>query len=192
MKKCRNQTDPKADVSTQMFQPGKQNLTKINLAKCDTRTGPERHTEKNKHLHPQKMLDAITLASDNSSSHYRVLKEHTPTSYPPLHRALTSRLACQPTKPPRLRGNSSSLPDPNRSPQLRKSSDSRNLATLTILPETQTVPTRTNKGRPTTNPVSTPRHQTLSGPPGRRRGSLTRHKLRTAPLGVKSPGQQGS
>ncbi|WP_341261257.1 hypothetical protein, partial [Gordonia terrae] len=56
---------------------GKHNLTKINLAKCDTPTGWKRHT-KNKHLHPQKMLDAITLASDNSSSHYRVLKEHTP------------------------------------------------------------------------------------------------------------------
>jgi len=33
MKKCRNQISPKANVSTQNLQPGKQNLTKIILKK---------------------------------------------------------------------------------------------------------------------------------------------------------------
>ena len=52
-----------------------------------------------------------------------------------------------------------------------------------------TTQAKTFRGGQPRNPVSTPHHQTLPGLPGRRRGSLTRHKLRTAVPVVKSPGQ---
>ncbi len=114
----------------------------------------------------------ITLSSSQRTHTHQL-----PTPY----RALTSRLACQPSAPPRLRGNSSSLPDPIRSPQLRKVPNSKDLATPTTQPRHQHVPTETIRGGQRQTRSPTPRHQTLSGPPGRRRGSLTRHKLRTAP-----------
>ena len=134
------------------------------------------------------MLDAkigirqfiITLSSSQRTHTHQPL---TPT------RAFTSRLRSDFPPPPRLRGNSSSLPDPIRVPQTRSPRYKRNLATPNTQPKTQSLEPEV-QGRPTKNPVSTPHLQTLSGLPGRRRGSLTRHKLRTVYPQHKSAGQR--
>ena len=59
MKKCRNQISPKADVSTQNLQPGKQNLTKIilkNLASKNKLISVTRQSKPRTH-HPSKPSD---------------------------------------------------------------------------------------------------------------------------------------
>ncbi|AFR48518.1 hypothetical protein KTR9_1879 [Gordonia sp. KTR9] len=96
------------------------------------------------------------MASDNSSSHYRVLKEHTPTSYPPnqgshqqtcmsTYQATPSpRQLFQPTRP---------HPRPATPKKFRTEGD---LATPTNPAKTQS-PNQNNQGRSATNPISTPR-----------------------------------
>ena len=120
----------------------------------------------------------ITLSSSQRTHTHQPL---TPT------RAFTSRLRSDFPPPPRLRGNSSSLPDPNSVLQTRGFATRRDLATPHIVCETSGLTVEV-RGRSARSPVSTPRLETLSGLPGRRRGALTRRKLRNRLAGVKSPG----
>ncbi len=100
--------------------------------------------------------------------------------------ALTSRLALTFRRPPRLRGNSSSLPDPHRDPQTRSSRLTRDLATRTTSARHEISQSKFGGGlREARSPLPI---QTLSGRPGRRRGALTRRKLRNRFARVKSPG----
>ena len=113
---------------------------------------------------------------------------HPPTTHP--HKGFHQQTRFTPSKPPRLRGNSSSLPDPNSAPQTRRSAVRRNLANPSNPhPRHKDSNQKFRGGQPQArSPL--PTIQTLSGRPGRRRGALTRHKLRTWVLSVKSPGQR--
>ena len=76
-------------------------------------------------------------------------------------------------------------------PATPKNSEPRRIQQPQTLYPSHSDSNQTSRGGQPRNPVSTPHHQTLSGLPGRRRGSLTRHNLRTAVPVVKSPGQSG-
>lgn len=127
-------------------------------------------------------------ASDNPSSHYRVLKEHTPTRYSPHHRAFTSRLGSdlQTLTPSPGQLFQPTRPDPHPANPwictVRKSGNpnppSRN--TTGLEPEDQGRSARTRSPLPEPNP-----HRALRG---RRRGALTGNKLRRCKAWVKSPG----
>ena len=110
---------------------------------------------------------------------------HPPTTHP--HKGFHQQTRFTPSKPPRLRGNSSSLPDLICDPQTRSWRLTRDLATPYRVRKTRS-PAVEVRGRSARSPVSTPRLQTLSGLPGRRRGALTRRKLRNRFARVKSPG----
>ncbi|ASR04388.1 hypothetical protein GCWB2_18070 [Gordonia rubripertincta] len=122
----------------------------------------------------------ITLSSSQRTHTHQL---HTPT------RALTSRPGSDYPRHTRLRGNSSSLPDPHHDPQTRSPRPTPETQPPQTASKTQRLEPQI-QGRSATNPISTPQHQTLSGRPGRRRGALTRHKLRTWVVSVKSPGQR--
>ena len=142
-----------------------------------TQTGPD---DMNKKIHHNihKECSMPKTASDNSSSHYRVLKEHTPTRYSPHHRAFTSRLGSdlQTLTPSPGQLFQPTRPDPHPANPwictVRKSGNpnppSRN--TTGLEPEDQGRSARTRSPLPEPNP-----HRALRG---RRRGALTVNKLR--------------
>ena len=129
------------------------------------------------------------MASDNSSSHYRVLKEHTPTSHSPpqglspadfvptFHRhpvsgaTLPAYQTQSASRKPEVRGTKGIWQPQTPSPRHKVSNQKFR-----------------GGQRKTRSPL--PASQTLSGLPGRRRGSLTRHKLRTVYPQHKSAGQR--
>ncbi|SDU51334.1 hypothetical protein SAMN04488548_1341727 [Gordonia westfalica] len=91
----------------------------------------------------------ITLSSSQRTHTHQPL---TPT------RAFTSRLGSDHPPPPRLRGNSSSLPDHLRDPQTRSSSVGRDPATPHNTSKTRSLG-REVRGRSARGPVSTPRSE---------------------------------
>ncbi len=180
-----NQHPQGASVSTQS---GKQNLTNPKLAKHVTpRQSRAPHKKTNIYIHKECTMPK--MASDNSSSHYRVLKEHTPTSHSPPQGLSPADFVLTFHRHP---VSGATLPAYQTQTPPAKSEDPRTRTVQqphTPSPRHQVSNQKIRGGqRKTRSPL--PTSQTLSGPPGRRRGSLTRHKLRTVYPQHKSAGQR--
>ena len=126
------------------------------------------------------------MASDNSSSHYRVLKEHTPTSHSPPQGLSPADLVLTIYRHP---VSGATLPayqtiSTTRKPEVRRPEDIQQ--PHTTRPRHKVSDKKYGGGlREARSPLPV---RTLSGPPGRRRGALTRRKLRNRIARVKSPG----
>ncbi len=188
MKKQRNKTNPhkRAGVSTKIrkAQPD-QNKPSKNVT---PRRGPS--ATQNKHLHPQKMHDAKKW---HQTIHHHTI-EFSKNTHPPATRPnqgshqQTCMSTYQATPSPRqLFQPTRPHPQPATPKKFRTQGD---LATPTTWQDTKPQPKQS--GAVSHKPGLHSPNQTLPGPPGRRRGALTRHKLRTTPLDVKSPGHRRS